>query len=84
MNNEYRMCHKKSDRTWPLCDPVGKGGTRAASQYPHRDDQSNALKGHKSPSGHLGEGKSARSVCKSTRSICKWLQHSIAIAIEIC
>jgi len=69
MNNEYRMCHKKSDRTWPLCDPVGKGGTRAASQYPHRDDQSNALKGHKSPSGHLGEVKvQGRSVSQPDQS----------------
>jgi len=52
--NEYRLYHQKKDLSWGLCDPVGKGGTRAASQYPHRDDQSNALKGHKSPSGHLG------------------------------
>lgn len=53
MNNEYRMYHKKSDRTWPLCDPVGKGGTMPSGKYPHIKSQADAFKSNTDPSGHL-------------------------------
>jgi len=47
------MYHKKSDRTWPLCDPVGKGGTRASGQYPYVKSQAGAFKSDTGPKQHF-------------------------------
>lgn len=66
-SNEDKLYQKKSDLTWPLCGKVGQGGTSATDEYPYRDSQSNALKGHKNPSGYFGNTK-AQSHAGSSKS----------------